>query len=93
MMEAARRLRTELAGQAEVVKRERQELERREGQLAMVGTAYCYQCSVVYCFFFFCGGVSIQERLEFARECREHQEKRQPHRLSLQTNPTPILTS
>ena len=44
MMEAARRLRAELAGQAEVVKRERQELERREGQLAMVGTSYCYQC-------------------------------------------------
>ena len=40
MMEAARRHQAELAGQAEVVKRERQELERREGQLAMVGPAY-----------------------------------------------------
>lgn len=44
MIQAAQRLKAELAGQVEALKKERKELDQRETQLASVSIVCCEYC-------------------------------------------------
>ena len=90
MIQAAQRLKTELAGQVEALKKEREELDHRETQLASVSNIMCCEyfltVSLITCIYF-------QERLAFAREHREFEESQCAHSTSLYHHTKPILTS
>ena len=87
MIQAAQRLKTELAGQVEALKKEREELDHRETELASV--------SIVCCEFSCCkfDNMFFQERLAFAREHREFEESQCAHSTPSYHHTKPILTS
>ena len=87
MIQAAQRLKTELAGQVEALKKDREVLDHRETQLASVSIACCeFPCCEL-------DNMLFQERLAFAREHREFEESQCAHSTSSHHHTKPILTS